>query len=318
MRKTAIFSIALVTLVAFVVVYANHAEACCGYVIDLWDLDIVGGECDTAANINGKVYAAAWDQISSSLALTVEIKTGGGVLVRTLGDDAGEVVINNNFPPQNTWNVDDDGLVRGSAQGLVDEDPNETWTIPYTPGTNNDGDAWTDEDGDVGQFSGWNFSAVWDGTDDGGSTVPDGNYTAVVTAQVGGMNASVQQDIVTKGCCAELQAEEYSWGPGGFSFGPGTFTASNIVKFGNLGPDDAYSVSASISAVPPNVTIIDGNVSLGDIPAGGSAWSSDDFSLQVDLLNPSPPNSMMYWDVTYLDDAQRRCIIRRVPKFPGE
>ncbi len=42
---------------------------------------------------------------------------------------------------------------------------------------------------------------------------------------------------------------------------------------------DADNVTATIDSVPANIQILDGQVSVGDIPAGSSAWSRDTFQI---------------------------------------
>jgi hypothetical protein len=304
--------VAILAILGLVFLTATaNLEACCGVVIDMWKLDIEGGECEGPVDFSGRVYMYYWSGLSTwVLNMTIVITDENGVTVATLASPGD--ITTTRLRQESSYGVDDDGLIRGSTQGLTDEDG----SYPVA-GVDDDGDGWIDEDngwwsGD--EYADWSFSASW---------VPPGDetYTATITAQAGPMNTTQVAEIITAGCCADLQAYEYAWcSPGSFRFedSGNTFIAENRVRFRNVGTEDAYNVTATISEVPTNVTVIDDTVSLGDIPVGGDAWSSDCFELSIDMTNPQDPQSMMYWDVRYIDSDQRQCIIRRVPKFPGE
>jgi len=123
---------------------------------------------------------------------------------------------------------------------------------------------------------------------------------------------------------AELCPDEYRWNtsinPKGYEWDPfpTLFRAWNDVHFVNNGTGDAYNVIATITCAPVNVNIIDGNVTFGDIPAGGSAWSKDFFLLEVDMTNPQGPDKGICWRVEYDDVAGAHHVIEDVPKFCGE
>jgi hypothetical protein len=52
---------------------------------------------------------------------------------------------------------------------------------------------------------------------------------------------------------------------------------------------DAYNVTASLFSVPSYITILDGDVAIGDVPLGNSAWSVDTFAISVDTsVHPVP------------------------------
>ena len=86
----------------------------------------------------------------------------------------------------------------------------------------------------------------------------------------------------------------------------------------NSGPGNAYNVVATITCVPADVTILAGQVNLGDIPAGSFAWSTDSFVLEFDLTNPHDPNKGIIWRVEYDDEVGNHHVIEGVPKFCGE
>ena len=96
------------------------------------------------------------------------------------------------------------------------------------------------------------------------------------------------------------------------------FTAWMDVHFVNGGPGGANSVTASIVYAPANVTVIDGAVTLGNIPSGGGAWSVDFFALKTDMTHPSDPNDMIIWQVEYDDAGGIHHTVRYVGKFPED
>lgn len=99
---------------------------------------------------------------------------------------------------------------------------------------------------------------------------------------------------------------------------PKKFKSWNQVQFINNGPGDMYNVTATVSCAPVNVTVVDGIVSIGTIPGGGSAWSIDDFALITDMTNPQPPNKGICWRVEYDDAAGNHHVVENVAKFCGE
>ena len=133
---------------------------------------------------------------------------------------------------------------------------------------------------------------------------------------------SVQTDVCVP--TPKLCPDEYRWNtsinPKGYEWDPfpTLFRAWNDVHFVNNGTGDAYNVIATITCAPVNVNIIDGNVMLGDIPAGGSAWSKDFFLLEVDMTNPQGPDKGICWRVEYDDVAGAHHVVENVPKFCGE
>ena len=88
------------------------------------------------------------------------------------------------------------------------------------------------------------------------------------------------------------------------------------VRIENRGEGDAFNVTANITSAPANVTIVDGEVAVGDIPAGSLDWSSDTFTLEVDMSNPQDPCEGIFWRIEYDDAFGVHHIIENVPEFP--
>lgn len=116
----------------------------------------------------------------------------------------------------------------------------------------------------------------------------------------------------------ELWAVEYRFGSPkpGFSFKWPNFKSWMNVRFENIGDGDAFHVQAEVMSCPANTTADDAFVSLGYIPAGGSAWSVDTFTLKVDMSNPQDPNEGIFWRVRYDDSWGVSHVIENVPQFP--
>jgi hypothetical protein len=125
-------------------------------------------------------------------------------------------------------------------------------------------------------------------------------------------------EIDEKYCMPTLCPDEYRWGSYNWDPFPATFVGRQEVRFVNSGTGDAYNVIATVTCTPINVVASDPGVTLGDIPAGGSAWSSDTFELRVDMTNPQDPNKGICYRVEYDDAAGVHHTIEDVAKFCGE
>ena len=149
------------------------------------------------------------------------------------------------------------------------------------------------------------------GTDVIEATMVDSQGNTVTSNQV------TKEWTVTE---VELCPDEYRWGCGGWCWDPfpDTFVGRQEVHFVNKGAFDVYNVTATVTCTPINVVATDPDVTLGDIPAGGSAWSSDTFELRVDMTNPQGPDKGICWRVEYDDAAGVHHVIENVPKFCGE
>lgn len=115
-----------------------------------------------------------------------------------------------------------------------------------------------------------------------------------------------------------LCPDEYRWGSYNWDPFPATFVGRTEVRFVNSGTGDVYNVTARVTCMPINVVATDPDVTIGDIPAGGSAWSTDTFELRVDMTNPQDPNKGICWRVEYDDAAGVHHVIDNVAKYCGE
>jgi hypothetical protein len=185
-----------------------------------------------------------------------------------------------------------------------------------------------DPDGSI-VYYGWDIDG--DAIDDLTGTSPTyawavpGIYVVTLTVQDNSGLTDTDDMVVTvqEAQMVQLCPDEYRWStsttpPYQWDPFPTTFKNWNEVRFINTGTGDAFNVTASVSCTPVNVTILDGDVALGDIPAGGSAWSSDDFSLQLDMTNPQDPSKGICWTVEYDDASGNHHIVENVAKFCGE
>lgn len=117
----------------------------------------------------------------------------------------------------------------------------------------------------------------------------------------------------------DLWAVEYRWGAPapGYSFANWPiFEGWMDVRIENRGTVDALNVTGTMSSCPLNTSIIDGEVMVGDIPSGGSAWSSDTFTTHVDMANPVDPCDECFWTIEYDDAAGVHHVVENVPEFP--
>ena len=95
-------------------------------------------------------------------------------------------------------------------------------------------------------------------------------------------------------CRKELCPDKYHWGPEpawNWDPEPDIFAGRQEARFENRTQEKMFNVTATVTCVPVNVEATDTQVSLGDIPAGESAWSSDTFEPRVDMTNLQEPNN---------------------------
>ncbi|MBD3237599.1 MAG: hypothetical protein GF330_12915, partial [Candidatus Eisenbacteria bacterium] len=66
-----------------------------------------------------------------------------------------------------------------------------------------------------------------------------------------------------------------------------TETIELPVRVRNFGRQSALGVSGSLTCDDPYITLLDAEETFGDIPAGASAWTADDFDLRIDPATPA-------------------------------
>ncbi|MCL5959728.1 MAG: hypothetical protein M1358_10530, partial [Chloroflexi bacterium] len=119
---------------------------------------------------------------------------------------------------------------------------------------------------------------------------------------------------------SQLWAVKYQWGSPapGYSYARWPlFEGWQGVSIRNDGPYDAYNVSATVSHVPTNTQVIgSGYVYIGNIGAGQSVWSTDSFTLTVNMATPAPRCDSIRWRVEYDDLLGSHRVLNDVPQFP--
>lgn len=118
---------------------------------------------------------------------------------------------------------------------------------------------------------------------------------------------------------AGLWAVEYRWGdpaPGYEQVNATLLESWQQVCIENRGEAAAHNVVAKVMGAPASVTVLDGTVTVGDVPAGGSAWSADTFSIRVDSSQQQDPCEGLKWRIEYDDAYGNHHVIEGVPQFP--
>lgn len=171
----------------------------------------------------------------------------------------------------------------------------------------------------------WDFDG--NGTFDFTSTTPSashvfpsiGTFTVVLKVTDSFGLSSVNTSNVSTVAVSDLWLVEYRFGEPypGYSTRRGIRTEWKQVKVENRGTGGATNVTARIVNVPPQVTVIQGAVTFGDVGAGESKWSNENMKIQFLLDNLGIIDfSKIYWDVEYTDASGTHRLIRNVPQFP--
>jgi len=179
-----------------------------------------------------------------------------------------------------------------------------------------------------GQYQQWlshttSTSAMFEG-------IPGHTYRfySIATDNVGNVEGAPNEpDAVTtireqSSSTTLLQTVNYNFGDPPPGFNMDNFPIYRYwmnVQIENIGEGDAFNVTASISSWPPNAIIAncEGDVTVGDIPAGSSAWSTDTYTIELDLMQPGPgADQGITWRIEYDDSSGGHHIIENVPEFP--
>ncbi len=122
---------------------------------------------------------------------------------------------------------------------------------------------------------------------------------------------------------ANPRVVEYRYGPPAPGFNDSGWPVVDYwlqPRIENQGTGDALNVIARITAIDLPSIIIDADVTIGDIPAGSSAWSTDTFEIVVDMSTRPPSKDFLgiWWDIQWDDPMGHRHIMQNVPEiWPG-
>lgn len=129
------------------------------------------------------------------------------------------------------------------------------------------------------------------------------------SATVSAIAGPITTDVTEPAPLLQLQPVQFTWGEPapGYSYEDWPlFEGWMHVLIENPGPDNAYNVTATITSCPENFTIVDPDVTVGDIDAGLSAWSTDTFTYNIDMREPVDPQKGFVWRITYDDQFYHR------------
>jgi uncharacterized repeat protein (TIGR01451 family) len=156
------------------------------------------------------------------------------------------------------------------------------------------------------------------------STTPGSIITNVCTID-SDETPPTTKTVQTEICCpsADLWMVEYRWSTDPAHQPPYTMTvnldgsvtldAYMEARIENQGSGDADNVTATISDAPGYITIIDADLTFGDVPAGTTDWSDDDY--HITLVCRGPTDDQISWDIEYDDECGNHHVITR-PEFP--
>jgi hypothetical protein len=90
------------------------------------------------------------------------------------------------------------------------------------------------------------------------------------------------------------------------------------VRMENRGTGDAENVTASLvdtaGLLPDYVTVLDGDLTFGSVPAGSSVWSVDHFEIKTKVGEGSPYDTV-WWDIEWDDSLGSHHLMQNVPMF---
>lgn len=122
----------------------------------------------------------------------------------------------------------------------------------------------------------------------------------------------ITTDVKQPSPLLRLQPVELTWGepaPGYSNDNWPLFEGWKHLLIQNPGPTGAYNVKATITNCPDNFTIVDPDVTLGDIGAGQAVWSTDTFTFRIDMREPIDAEQSFVWRITYDDEFCNRRIV---------
>ena len=300
------------------------------------------GDYNETVNVTVKIANSTWSQTIATHMWTIKVgkyhyaPSGGDTWdTSRLAPGNYNLIVNITIPIDDDWTNNE--RIRAVTLALPPNqppvsDPNGPYTGCVNSSVTLNGSKSYDPDmGDTIVSYGWELDNVtpYDFDDAFGETVQwtwntPGTYNiGLKVTDKHGATHITWTTVNIEVCLPELCPDEYRWSvyhTPGYEWDPypDLFRAWNDVHFVNNGTIDAFNVTATITCAPVNMNIVDGTVTLGDIPAGSSAWSKDFFELEVDMTNPQDPNKGICWRVEYDDAYGNHHVIEDVAKYCGE
>jgi hypothetical protein len=100
----------------------------------------------------------------------------------------------------------------------------------------------------------------------------------------------------------DLKIVGWRFGPQRFQFRWPFLYAWLELKVENRSKQDVHNVSVALTDYPGKVRVLDGTVTVGDLPAGSSGWSEDTIRLRLRFRDLRNPKNAWAW-VIECDDA---------------
>jgi hypothetical protein len=275
-----------------------------------WDIDDSDGVSFDPADLTGSTptLAGGYAETGSDYTVTVTLRvTGSGGIEKT--DTMFVNITSANVPPI----ADAGGPYYGEVNQLITFDGSASYDPNEPTGDSIVSWEWDmDGDGQYDDASGETVQWSW--------ANPHSGVIGLKVTDSFGASGTASAEYTTI-AVSELWMVEYRWStqtfpPYAMTINPdGSIDLDSWmeVRIENRGNGDAFNVTASLSMVPDYVTIVDGDVAFGDVPAGGTTWSVDDYHLSVHCEGPT--DDTVWWDIEW-DDAQgHHHIMQNVPMF---
>ena len=277
-----------------------------------WDIDDSDGVSFNPPDLTGSepTLVGGYPELGFDYPVVVTLRvTGSGGLTDT--DTVLVNITSANVPPI----ADAGGPYYGEINQLITFDGSASYDPNEGPPLNDSIVSWEwdmDGDGQYDDASGETVQWSW-------PTSHSGVIGLKVTDSFGASGtASAEYTTIA---VSELWIVEYRWSTQ--TVPPYTMTvnpdgsieleASMGVRIENRGNGDAFNVTATLVDVPDNVTILDGDLSFGDVGAKKTEWSEDDFGIRI--ISTGPADNTVWWDIEWDDAAGSHHIMVNVPMF---
>jgi hypothetical protein len=278
-----------------------------------WDVDDSDGVSFSPPDLTGSepTLVGGYPEIGSDYSVTVTLRVTDNV-----GDtDTDTMVVNitsGNVPPI----ADAGGPYYGEVNELITFDGSASYDPNEGPPLNDHIVSWDwdmDGDGQYDDASGETIQWSW--------PTPHSGVIGLKVTDSFGASGTASAEYTTV-AVSELWIVEYRWStqtspPYTMTTNPDgstTLDAWMEVRIENRGNGDAFNVTATLVDVPDYVTILDGDVTFGDVPAQSDDWSDDDFGIRVICRGPTPDDTV-WWDIEWDDAGGHHHIMQNVPMF---